>query len=118
MDHPQPVNLDAFATNFLGRVGRAKAGDILVVGMITQIADHFHYNRELFEVGFVLGKTKIDMEALVNQGMIQIHHDYYSLEIHGKHMLALPAPDLICITYPRNWLYETVGPNHEDNENG
>ena len=116
MAYQQPVNLAAFAADFLGRVGRASTGGISVGGMITQIADHFNYSRELFEVNFVPGKTKIDMEALVNQLMIQIHHDYYSLVIHGKHILTLPAPNRISITNMANWLYENVAPDDGDDE--
>ena len=58
MVHQQQVNVAAFAADYLGRVGRASTSGISIGGMITQIADHFHYNHELFEISTVPGKSK------------------------------------------------------------
>lgn len=50
--------------------------------MITQIAEHFWYQEVLLEDTPVAGKTKIDMSALIQQGMIFVAPTYYSVLIH------------------------------------
>lgn len=63
----------------------------------------------------VAGKTKIDMNTLVNQQMIVIMLKHYSLVIHNVEVLALPAPDSISIANVANWLYAASAPSVEDN---
>lgn len=104
------VNVAAFAANHLKQVGHASTGDISVGGMITQIADHLNYGRLLMEEPAMAGK-KIDMQNLVNQGMIVVHPRYYSLVSRDHHILALPAPDFISIANVANWLYTASGPS-------
>lgn len=101
-----PINVAAFAVDYLGRVGRATSGNISVGGMITQIADHFRFGVVLAEAPQVPGKNKLDMAALIQQGMIEVKQDYYSLICQKSHVLALPAYDFISITNIANWLYE------------
>ncbi|XP_050908560.1 uncharacterized protein LOC127122233 [Lathyrus oleraceus] len=83
--------IPAFAADYLGRVGRATSGDISVGGMITQIADHFGFGAALADSPQVPGKTKLDMAALIQQCMIAVKQDYYSLIFQKVHVLALPA---------------------------
>jgi hypothetical protein len=100
-----PINVAIFAANYLGRVGRATSGDISVGDMITQIADHFGFGAALADSPQVPGKNKLDMAALIQQGMIAVKQDYYSLIFQKVHVLALPAYDFINITNRANWLY-------------
>jgi hypothetical protein len=97
-----PINVAAFAADYLGRVGRATSGDISVGGMITQIADHFGFGVALADAPHVSGKNKLDMAALIQQGMIEVTQDYYSLICQKFHVLALPAYDFISITNGAN----------------
>ncbi|XP_050890921.1 uncharacterized protein LOC127096386 [Lathyrus oleraceus] len=100
------INVAAFAADYLGRVGRATSGDISVGGMITQIADHFGFGAALADSPQVPGKNKLDMAALIQQGMITVKQDYYSLMCQKVHVLDLPAYDFISITNRANWLYD------------
>ncbi|KAI5388149.1 uncharacterized protein LOC127100949 isoform X2 [Lathyrus oleraceus] len=109
------VNATAFAANHLKQVGYASTCEISVGGMITQIADHFGYGRLLMEEPAVAGKTKIDMNTLVNQQMIVIMPKYYSLVIHNVEVLALPAPDSISIANVANGVYAASAPSVGDN---
>lgn len=115
MANNERVNAAAFAANHLKQVIYAITGEIYVGGMITQIADHFGYGRLLMEEPAVAGKTKIDMNTLVNQQMIVIMPKYYSLVIHIVEVLALPAPDSISIANVANWLYAASAPSVGDN---
>jgi hypothetical protein len=115
MANHERVNVAAFAANHLKQVGHASTGDISVGGMITQIADHFGYGQLLMEESAVAGKTKIDMNTLVNQQMIAIMPNYYSLVIHNVEVLALPATGSISIANVANWLYTALAPSVGDN---
>ena len=64
------VNVVAFAANYLSKVSWAATRDILVGDMFTQIAEFLSFEFNLSEDHVVEGKCKIDMEALVHQGMI------------------------------------------------
>lgn len=72
--------------------------------MITQIAEHFSYHAVLFEDTPVARKTKIDMAALIQQGMISISHDYYSILIYKRFIIALPNPNRVSIADCAHWL--------------
>ena len=113
MTESSRVNVAAFAANHLKQVGYASTGDISVGGMITQIADHLNYGRLLIEEPAMEGK-KIDMQNLVNQGMIVVHPRYYSLVSRDRHILALPAPNFISIANVANWLYAASSPSLGD----
>lgn len=115
MANNERVNAVAFAANHLKQVGYASTGDISVGGMIIQIADHFGYGQLLMEESTVAGKTKIDMNTLVNQQMIAIMPNYYSLIIHNVEVLALPTPGSISIANMANWLYAASAPSVGDN---
>ena len=101
-----PINVAAFAVDYLGRVGRATSGDISVGGMITQIVDHFGFGATLADSQQVTGKNKLDMTALIQQGMIAVKQDYYSLICQKVHVLALHAYNFISIINRANWLYD------------
>lgn len=64
----QAINVITFVTDYFGRVGREDSRGISVGGMITQIVDRFGYHAILLEETPVAGKSKIDMEALIQQG--------------------------------------------------
>jgi hypothetical protein len=70
------INVAAFAADYLGRYGRATICDISIGGMITQIADHFGFGVALVDTPQVPGKSKLDMETLIQQGMIMVKQDY------------------------------------------
>ena len=110
----QAINVSAFAADYLGRVGRADSGGISVGGMITQIAEHFRYHAVLLEDTPVAGKTKIDMAALIQQGMISVAHDYYSVLIHKRFIITLHNPDRVSIVDCANWLYVSVDPDTKE----
>lgn len=97
----QAINVVAFATDYLGRVGQVDSGGISVGGMITQIAEHFGYHAVLLEDTSVAGKTKIDMAALIQQGMIYVAPNYYFVLIHKRFIIA-------------NWLYVSANPDMEE----
>lgn len=115
MANNERVNAAAFTANHLKQVGHAGTGDISVGSMITQIADHFGHGQLLLEEAVVVGKTKIDMNTLVNQQTIAIMPTYYSLVIHNVEVLALPAPGSISIANVANWLYTGSTPSVGDN---
>lgn len=82
--------------------------------MITQIAEHFGYHAVFLDETHVAGMTKIDMSALIQQGMIYISRDYYSMVIHKRFNLALPNPDRVSISDCTNWLF--VSADHDEEE--
>lgn len=82
--------------------------------MITQIAEHFGYHTIFLEETPVAGKTKIDMSALIQQSMISITHDYYSVMIHKKFIIALHTLDRVSNADCANLLYVSVDPDAED----
>lgn len=102
MTHNQSINVVAFATDYLGRVGREDSGDISVRGKITLITEHFGYHTVLLEETPVVDKTKFDMSALIQQGMTSITHDYYSVMIHKRFINALPNLDRVSIVDSAN----------------
>lgn len=114
MAHNQSINVPAFAADYLGRVGRADSDGISVGGMITQIIEHFGYHAVLLEETPVEGKIKIDMSDLIQQSMISIAHNYYSVMIHKRFIIALPNPDRVSIVDCANWLYVSVDLDEED----
>lgn len=114
MAHNQSINVATFATDYLGRVIRGDSSGISVGGMITQIAKHISYNTVLLDETPIAGKTKIDMSALIQQGMISISRDYYSVVIHKRFIIALPNPDRVSIFDCDNWLYVSSDPDKEE----
>jgi hypothetical protein len=64
------VSVAAFAADYIGRVGRAAQEGISIGGIITQIAHHSRYDPVALIETSVAGKHKLDMNALVHQGMI------------------------------------------------
>src|SRR3954470_9552058 len=114
------VNVAAFAANHLKQVGNASCGEISVGGMISQLAEHLDYGHLLNDEPSLPGK-KIDLQTLVNQRMIIVKPGYFSLTVHGQHVLALPAPDPVSIANRANWLYVATGeylgesPPHDHN---
>lgn len=87
---------------------------ISVGGMITQITEYFRYHVVLLEDTPVTGKTKIDMTALIQQGMISVASTYYSVLIHKRFIMVLPDMDKVSITDCANWLYVSVDPDTEE----
>ncbi|XP_050918961.1 ADP-ribosylation factor GTPase-activating protein AGD2-like [Lathyrus oleraceus] len=114
MTHNKAINVAAFVADYLGRVGRADSGGISVGGMITQIAEHFGYQVVLLEDTPIAGKTKIDMSALIQQGMIVVAPTYYYVLIHKRFIIALPDPDRVAITDCVNRLYVSADPDVEE----
>lgn len=72
------VSAVAFAVDYLGRVGRAAQGGISIGGIITQIANHFVYDPAALNETSVSNKTKLDMNALIQQVMIFQISNYYA----------------------------------------
>lgn len=105
MAQNKTINVAVFAADYLGRVGRANSDGISMGGMITQIALHFGYQAVLLEDTPIAGNTKIDMSALIAQGMIAVAPTHYSVLIHKRFINALPYPDRVAITDCANWLY-------------
>ena len=114
MAQNKTINVAAFVAHYLGRVGREDSEGISVGGMITQIVEHFGYQAVLLEDTLVVGKTKIDMEALIQQGMIVVAPTYYFVFIHKQFIMALPDPDRVSITNCANLLYVSVDPDTEE----
>lgn len=82
--------------------------------MITQIAEHFGYQAVLLEDTLIAGNTKIDMSALISQGMIVVSPTYYSILIHKRFIIALPDPDIFAIIDCANWLYVSDDPDADE----
>ena len=82
--------------------------------MITQIAEHFGYHAILLEDTPVVGKTKINMTTLIQQGMISVAHNYYSILTHKRFIIALPDPNRVSIIDCANWLYVSADPDTEE----
>lgn len=114
MAQNKAINVASFAADYLGRVGRADSGGISVGGMITQITEHFGYQAVLLEDTPVAGKTKFDMSALIQQGMIVVAPTYYYVLIHKRFIMALPDPDRVSITDCVKWIYVSVDPDMEE----
>lgn len=72
---------------------------------VTQITEHFGYHAVLLEDTPVAGKIKIDVVALIQQGMIYVAPNYYYVLIHKRFIIALPGPDRVSITNYANWLF-------------
>lgn len=96
------VSVAAFAADYLGRMGRAAQGGISIEGIITQIAHHFGYDTSTLNETPVAGKSKLDMNALVQQGMISQVSDYYALMSSSQFIMALPDPAHISISNTAN----------------
>ena len=111
------VSVAVFAVDYLGRRGRAAQGGISLGGIITQIAHHFGYGPTALNETPVSGKNKLDMNALVQQGMISQISDYYALMSSNQFIMALPDPARICIIKTTNWLYESVVHDDMDEHN-
>lgn len=114
MAQNQAINVVSLAADYLGRVGRADSGGIFVGGRITHITEYFRYHVVLLEDTVVAGKIKIDMAALIQQGMISVAHNYYSVMIHKRFIIALPDPERVSITNCANRLYVSVDPDIEE----
>ena len=84
MENKVAVSVPAFVADYLGRVGRAAQGGISIEGIITQIAHHFGYDPTVLNETPVSGKSKLDMKALVQQGMISQISDYYALMSYSQ----------------------------------
>lgn len=111
------VSVAAFAADYLGRVGRAAQGGISVGGMITQISNHFGYDLASLNETQIFIKTKLDINALVQQGMISQISDYYAVMSSNQFIMALPDPTMVCITETANWLYESAVHDDMDEHN-
>lgn len=59
----------------------------------------------------VEGKSKVNMDALVHQGMISIYGNTYMVMIYNKIILDLPNPRKVRIDVPNNWLYQAGIPS-------
>lgn len=92
-------------------------GGISIRGIITQIAHHLGYDPAALNETPVLGKNKIDMNALVQQGMISQIYNYYALISSSQFIMALPNPARISISGIANWLYESVFHDDMDEHN-
>lgn len=114
MAQNQAIDVAGFAADYLGRVGQADSGGISVGGLITHIAEHFGYHAVFLEYTLVAGKTKIDMVALVQQCMISMAHNYYSVLIHKRFIIVLLDPDKVSLTNYANWLYVCADPDTEE----
>lgn len=49
--------------------------------------------------------------------MIYIAHDYYSVMIHKRLIVALPNPDRVSIADCANWLYVSTHPDEDEGYN-
>lgn len=82
--------------------------------MITHITEHFRYHAVLLEDTPVVGKTKIDMTTLIQQGMIFVAPITILFQIHKRFIIALPDLDRVSITDCANWLYVSADPDTEE----
>lgn len=117
MENRVAVSIVAFAADYLGLVGRASQWGISIGGIITQIAHHFGYDPAALNETPVAGKHKLDMNTLVQQGMISQISDYYALMSSGQFIMALPDPARISISNTADWLYESVVQDDIDEHN-
>lgn len=108
MTNKVAVSVAAFAADYLDRVGRVAQGGISIGGIITQIAHHFGYDPAALNETSVSGKNKLDMNMLVQQGMISKISYYYALISSSQFIMALPDPARISIANTTNWLYESA----------
>lgn len=111
------MSVAPFVADFLGRVGRATQRRISLWDIITQIAHHFGYDPAALNKTPMAGKHKLDMNALVQQGMISQISDYYALMSSGQFIMALPDPARISIYNTDNWLYDSVVQDEMDEHN-
>lgn len=114
MAQNKAINVVAFVVDYLGKVGRADSGGISVGGMITQIVEHFGYQIVLLEDTPIASKTKIDISALIQQGIIVVAPTYNFVLIHKRFIIALPNPGKVGITGCAIWLYVSVDPDAEE----
>lgn len=117
MENRVAVSIAAFAVDYLGRVGRVAQGRISIRGIITQIAHHFEYDPGALNETPVSGKNKLDINALVQQGIISQISYYYALMSSNQFIMALPDPARISISKTANWLYESVVHDYMDEHN-
>lgn len=112
------VNSAAFATNYMGKVARVASRGILARGMITQIAEHLGFEFNLEEDHLVERRGKIDMDALVHQGMISVDGNTYTVIICNKDIFDLPNPRKVKDDVMNNWLYNTGAPTPDNSSGG
>lgn len=98
------VSIAAFTSDYPSRVGRTTQGGISIGRIITQTAHHFGYDPTALNETPVVGKHKLDMNSLVQQGMISQISDYYALMSSGQFIMGLPDPARISIANTDNWL--------------
>ena len=64
----------------------------------------------------IVGKSKLDMSALVNQGMIQLQGSHFWLINSKRVILTLPDPERITISDRANWIWGYGSDGEEDLE--
>lgn len=79
--------------------------------MITQIVEYVSLDFNLSEDVVVEGKSKINMEALVHQGMIYVYGNTYTMFVENKFVLDLPKPRKVRIDILSNWIYQVGAPS-------
>lgn len=85
-------------------------------GIITQLAEYLGFNSSLSDESPVAGKTKIGMESMIHQGMITVTHNTYSVMLRNRFILELPDLGRVSIADQTNWLYVSVVPDEEDDQ--
>lgn len=101
------LNVAAFTANHTGKVARDTTGGFSVGGMITQIVKHLN----LVEERIIEGRSKVDMDSLVHQGMISMDGNTYTMMIRNKAILDLPNPIKVRIDIPNNRIYQMDVPS-------
>lgn len=76
--------------------------------MISQIAESLGYEHALRDETPVSGKSKLDLQALIQHGMIANAGNCYSLLCSRHFMMYLPNPDKIGLQHEENWCYNDV----------
>lgn len=75
--------------------------------MITQISEHLGFKFKLEEDRLVEGRNKVDLYALVHQGIIFVDSNTNMMMIHNNIILDLPYPRKVRVDIVKIWLYQT-----------
>ena len=75
----------------------------------------FFYDPTVLNEAPIAGMTKLDMSALVNQGMIQIQGKHFGVISQKRVILTLPDPSRIVISVREKWWYVSdVQEDHDE----
>lgn len=108
------VNVVVVLSKQLSHIAYSPTMDIMIEGIVTLITEHIGISFcEEIELPIV-GRSRWDMEYLMNMGIVYRDSESYGLVLHGKPMFYLPSQNKTIIGVERNRLYNFDNPSEEE----